>query len=146
MLPGRSLIAEIPENTPLPSHSSLDLTHAGPRGRRRFEQIGSGAVVAGLDATLDNSESMDVWLLCTLHVGAGHAVEAFIHNRASLAKSGFFWGLCESQSQAEWVKDEMKTWLASQLQTRNMSLPGVQVCEPKTNEDDGRLAAGPAGA
>ena len=70
-------------------------------------------------------------------------MEAFIRKRASLAQTGFFWGLCESQSQAEWVKDEMKSWLASQLQNRNISLPGVQLFEPKKSGDDGSMQFAP---
>ena len=140
MLPGRNMIAEIPESTPLPSQSSMDHSnsHAGPRAGKRFEQIGTDAVLALLDASLDNCDGVDAWLLSSLNVGVGHEVEAFIHKRATFAKPAFFWGLCESESQADWVKEETKVWLASQLQNHTISLPGVKVLDQKAkSEDDG---------
>ena len=138
MLPGKSMVSEIPVTTPLPSQVSMDLnqTHAGPRGGKRFEQIGADAVLALLDASLDHCEnSFDAWLMSSLNVGVGHEVEAFIRKRATLAKPGFFWGVCEAESQAEWVREETKQWLANQLQNQQISLPGVKTFEPKGQSD-----------
>ena len=95
MLTGKCTVSEIPVTTPLPSQVSMDLnqTHAGPRGGKRFEQIGADVVLALLDASLDHCEnSFDVWLMPSLNVGVGHEVEAFIRKRATLAKARLLLG------------------------------------------------------
>ena len=98
MLPGKEMLM-LEDDDDEGSLPMGDVTHAGPRGPRRNEQIGVDGCAKLLDACLDKvSEFVEGWMLVSLHPNVGHDVEAFILKRITSLKPAVYWALCETET------------------------------------------------
>ena len=85
------------------------------------------AIIKLLDASVDKLDSAEAWMCISLHLGAGHDIEAFLLKRSASTMPCFFWGLADSAAHAEWLRQQGVNSLTSKLQSGKLKLPGVEL-------------------
>ena len=100
----------------------------GPRGAKKWEQLGVDAALKVLDSTIDGlgSGNISAVLVVDLHVTSGDLFEAFLIKKLSTNLPLYYWGVGEDSPTVQFVLKARAENVGSRVKAGTLKLPGVE--------------------
>ena len=110
-----------PDALPPTTDTRVQLVHGAPK----YAQIGPDGGQALLNALFNgvNMSNIQAVLVIDLYTKFSDVLMGFLASRASFAVSVLYFGVCEDQTELDWVESTIREHLATQYETEKMPMP-----------------------